>query len=928
MLQYRRMASKNPSKTLVIVDGNALVHRAFHALPPTLTSPSGQMTNAVYGFATIFLKMYRELKPDYVAVTFDRAAKTFRHDTYTEYKATRVKQPDELYEQFPLIKELVATFNVPIYELDGYEADDVIGTICKTTDGGVKKIIVTGDMDALQLIDDHTAVYTLKKGIGETVIYDAAAVEEKYGLTPKQIIDYKALRGDASDNIPGVRGIGEKTATELLQTFGTLDAVLKAAKKKDPKIKERIRLLLTEYEADARLSEELATIVTDAPIDFELDDARVQPINRQAVFKLFQELGFKSLLNRLPDNSPAVPTKTQGSLLGAAPDQATPTDDETSVVALRDGYHLITTAAAATKLAEEIAHQDTIALDTETTGLDPLSDRLLGLGLGWANGVAYYVTAPAISAELKKILADPKIKKVGHNLKFDIKVLATAGLAVNGVWFDTMVAAYLLNPGSRAHDLDTMAFTELGYEMTPIESLIGPKGKGQVTLADVALDRVADYCCEDVDYTWRLYAKLADELERQNMLGLMEKIETPLIPVLATMELTGVNIDGDFLDELDGDLENRRQKIDQQIYKLADKKFNIDSPLQLKEVLFDDLKISTAGLKKVKTGISTAAAELEKLAGRHPIIELISEHRELAKLQSTYTQALPKLVHPRTGRVHTSFNQTVTATGRLSSSDPNLQNIPIRTELGREIRKAFVADKGNVIVAADYSQIELRIVASLASDQHMIEIFRAGKDIHAATAAKIFDVPLDQVTKDMRRKAKEVNFGVLYGMGAYGLSWRTGISLGEAQEFIEKYFEAFDGVRDWIEGTLRHVREEGFVETLLGRIRYLPEIHSGMAPVRKAAERMAINAPIQGTAADLMKLAMIAVQAEIAKRYPAGEVKMVLQVHDELVFEVKKSLLAEVSTWVKDIMENIYELRVPIEVKVETGRSWGETTEI
>ncbi|MEK7139417.1 MAG: DNA polymerase I, partial [Patescibacteria group bacterium] len=715
------MASKNPSKTLVIVDGNALVHRAFHALPATLTSPSGQMTNAVYGFATIFLKMYRELKPDYVAVTFDRAAKTFRHDTYTEYKATRVKQPDELYEQFPLIKELVATFNVPIYELDGYEADDVIGTICKTTDGGVKKIIVTGDMDALQLIDDHTAVYTLKKGIGETVIYDAAAVEEKYGLTPKQIIDYKALRGDASDNIPGVRGIGEKTATELLQTFGTLDAVLKAAKKKDPKIKERIRLLLTEYEADARLSEELATIVTDAPIDFELDDARVQPINRQAVFKLFQELGFKSLLNRLPDNSPAVPTKTQGSLLGAAPDQATPTDDETSVVALRDGYHLITTAAAATKLAEEIAHQDTIALDTETTGLDPLSDRLLGLGLGWANGVAYYVTAPAISAELKKILADPKIKKVGHNLKFDIKVLATAGLAVNGVWFDTMVAAYLLNPGSRAHDLDTMAFTELGYEMTPIESLIGPKGKGQVTLADVALDRVADYCCEDVDYTWRLYAKLADELERQNMLGLMEKIETPLIPVLATMELTGVNIDGDFLDELDGDLENRRQKIDQQIYKLADKKFNIDSPLQLKEVLFDDLKISTAGLKKVKTGISTAAAELEKLAGRHPIIELISEHRELAKLQSTYTQALPKLVHPRTGRVHTSFNQTVTATGRLSSSDPNLQNIPIRTELGREIRKAFVADKGNVIVAADYSQIELRIVASLASDQHMIE---------------------------------------------------------------------------------------------------------------------------------------------------------------------------------------------------------------
>ncbi|MFA5075920.1 MAG: DNA polymerase I [Patescibacteria group bacterium] len=931
---------------LIVIDGNALIHRAFHALPP-LTSKDGMLVNAVYGFALILLKIYKDLKPDYVVLTLDKGKKTFRHQEYTEYKATRQKQPDELYAQIPVVEQLARAFNIPIYKEDNYEADDLIGTICRQTDGQVENIIVTGDMDTLQLINDDTAVFTLKKGINDTVIYDAAAVKERYGLAPAQMVDYKGLRGDPSDNLPGVKGVGEKTATELLQQFGTLENLYqeikktkkqenkKARKQEGEEIKPRIKELLLEHEKDALLSKHLATIVTDAPIKFNLQEAAVRGFDNQAVFMLFQHLGFKSLLNRLPELSGKQQQK-QGDLfaVGRGQGSALPVQESgaRSDFKMPKGYHLVDDAKSLKSFLVELKKQAVIAIDTETTGLNTLEAKLVGIGFSWRAGEGWYLAIghrlPAIGDEIKKILEDKNVQKIGHNLKYDLEILQQAGIDVQGVYFDTMIASYLLNSGSRAHDLDTLAFTELGHEMIPIESLIGPKGKDQLTLDQVPVERVAEYCCEDADYTYQLYQKLSNEVERKNILGLMEKIEMPLIPILVQMELTGVKIDPKFLAKLDARIEKERLIADQKIHQLAGTDFNIDSPLQLKEVLFDKLKISTGGLKKLKTGISTAAAELEKLRGRHEIIDYISQHRELAKLQSTYTQALPDLVDSITGRVHTSFNQTVTSTGRLSSSEPNLQNIPIRTELGGQIRRAFVAEKGYQILAADYSQIELRIVASLAEDKKMLEIFQNNEDIHTATAAEINGVKLSEVTKEMRRNAKEVNFGVLYGMGAYGLAWRTGISREQAQEFITKYFSAFSGVEQFIRETLASAREHGYVETLFGRVRYLPEISSGLAQVRNAAERMAINAPIQGTAADLIKLAMIQVDQKLKQEFQPDEVKMVLQVHDELVFEVKNSVVKKAARLIQETMENVYKLRVPIEVKIEVGDNWGETKEI
>ncbi|MBI5622123.1 DNA polymerase I [Candidatus Falkowbacteria bacterium] len=927
-------------KKLVIIDGNALIHRAFHALPPTLRTKDGTVVNAVYGFALILLKIYKELKPDYLALTLDRAAPTFRHIEYTEYKAHRIKQPDELYAQIPLVRDLAGAFNIPTYELDGYEADDLIGTITAKTDGGVRNIIVTGDMDTLQLVDNDTEVFTMKKGVNDTVTYDSAAVVERYGLRPDQMIDYKALRGDASDNIPGVRGIGEKTAVELLQQFGTLENVYKEIKKLRNKeitsVRPRVAELLLEHEQDAQMSQHLATIVRDAPIKFMIEDAVVAGYDQQAVFDLFQKLEFKSLLSKIPGMEGRQRPESKEGQRGLFDNSKSQIQNNKSEInskfQIRNGYHLLDDEKSFKKFIVELKKQKLIVIDTETTGLDTITDTLLGIGFCWKEGEGYYLEIKKlrnkeIEKAISRILSDEKVKKVGHNLKFDIEVLTNAGFTVRGVYFDTMLASYLLDPGSRAHDLDTLAFTELGYQMTPIEQLIG-LGKSQITLADVAVEVVADYCCEDVDYTFRLYQKLSNAIEQRNSFGLMETIEMPLVAVLAKMELLGVKIDMKFLGQLDREIETTRQKLDKKIFAMAGKEFNLDSPLQLKEILFETLEIPTEGLKRGKTGFSTAAAELDKMRGLHPIIDLISEHRELAKLQSTYTQALPKLVNKKTGRVHTSFNQTVAATGRLSSSDPNLQNIPIRTSLGREVRKAFIAEKGCQILKADYSQIELRIVASLAQDKEMLAIFKRGEDIHAATAAAIHGVPLDSVTKEMRYSAKEVNFGVLYGMGAYGLSWRTGISMAEAKNFIDKYFKTFSGVKKFVDSTIKFARRDGYVETLFGRRRYLPEINSGMAQVKNAAERMAINAPIQGTAADLIKLAMIALDTKLAAEFTTEEVKMILQVHDELVFEVKSGLVKTVAPLVKDVMENVYQLRVPIVVDVEAGESWGETGEV
>ena len=894
----------------VIIDGNALLHRAFHAVPP-LTTKDGRLVNAVYGFVTILMRVMKDIKPRYIAATFDLKAPTFRHEEYEEYKATRVKQPDELYDQLEPIKEIVKAFNIPIYEVKGFEADDIIGTVSKKLDSNkeIDTFIVTGDLDTLQLVDDNTFVYTLKRSIADTIIYDESAVKERYqGLLPDQLIDYKALRGDPSDNIPGVKGIGDKTAIELLQIFGSLDGIYKNYQKSN-KITPRIKELLKNYKQDAYMSKRLATIVTNVPLEFDLTDNEFTGVNREKVIKIFQDLEFKSLLGKVPDLEEKL--KVNNNNLNSAQTE-------------KHRYVLVDTKSKFASFVKKLVKQKIFAFDTETSGLDPWQSELVGISFCWQKGIAYYLPWAEIKSfdlsQLKKIFADKNTSKVGHNLKFDIEVLLQIGWSVGGDFFDTMVAAYLLRPGERQLKLDTLVFGEFGYQMTAIEELIGKRGKEQKSMDQLPAAEIVDYACEDADYTWRLYKSLIKDLTRAGQDKLFDKIEMPLISVLVEMEKNGVKIDRDYLEKFNNKIKRDIEKLAARIYKLCGYEFNIASPKQLKEVLFTKLDIPTEGLKKTKTGISTAASELEKMRGLHPVIDLISEYRELTKLQSTYIEALPKLINPKTGRVHTSFNQTVTATGRLSSSDPNLQNIPIRTNLGRQIRKAFVAESGRVLLSADYSQIELRVAAHLSGDKNMIETFKNYGDIHVTTAAFIFDVPVDEVDSDMRRKAKEVNFGVLYGMGAYGLAQRTGISRSQAQEFIRKYFAKYARMYEYREEILKQAKAKGYVETLFGRKRFLPDINSGVAVVKQAAERAAINMPIQGTSADIIKMAMIEVEKKIKRLYPSS--KLILQVHDELVLEVPTKEAKLVAEILKQKMEKVTKLKVPLVVDVKQGRDW------
>lgn len=909
------------TKKLIIIDANALIHRAFHALPP-LTNKAGQLTNAVYGFTLILLKAIKSLQPDYLVAAFDLKAKTFRHEAYEEYKATRKKQPQELYDQIPLVKEVLQSFNIPIFEKAGLEADDLIGTIAhlKSIDRPeIETIIVTGDQDVFQLIDENTKALSPHKGLSETVLYDVKTIKEKFGgLNPKQLIDFKALRGDPSDNIPGIKGIGEKGAIDLLNNFQTLEKIYQNLN--SDKIKERTKKLLTEQKANAFLSKKLATIVTDAPIKFDLNDCAFSGFDKSQVIVVFQKLNFTSLLNQLANLNSRLKIKgEQGSLFCQL---ATPTKEE------KVDYQLIASKKAAQKFLSELKKQKEFALDTETTGLDPFTNELVGIGFAWQKNQATYLPVEqlkTIKKELAAILKNSQVKKIGNNLKYDLAILAENDLPVAGVYFDTMIASYLLNPGNRQHNLNNLAFVELGREMQKIQELIG-EGKNQITLKEVPLAKVAHYCGADADTTFQLYKKLKAELEKQNLFNLLEKIEMPLVQVLTKVEQNGVKINAPFLNKLAKQTGEQIKKLEKKIHQLAKTKFNIASPLQLKEILFKKLKISSQELGKTKTGISTAADELEKLRGQHEIIDLILEYRELAKLKNTYLDALPQLVNKKDGRVHTSFNQTVTATGRLSSSNPNLQNIPIRTSAGQKIRQAFVAEKGNQIVKADYSQIELRIVASLANDKKMLAAFENKVDIHTQTAALINDLPPEKVTPILRRQAKEVNFGVLYGMGAWGLAQRTGLSPQKAKEFIDRYFENYQAVKKYLVATIEMAREKGYVETFYGRRRYLPEINSGISQVRGAAERMAVNMPVQGTAADLIKLAMIAIDQKLPKISPAS--KMILQVHDELVFEVPQAEVTKVAKLIEQEMNGVYRLRAKIETEISAGPSWGETEKL
>lgn len=891
------------SKKLFLIDGNSFCYRAFYAIR-LLTNSRGQPTNAVYGFATMLTKMIKENKPDMVAVAFDLKGETFRHKKFEEYKAHRKPMPDDLASQLPYIKKLVRAYNIPVYEKEGYEADDVLATIArKAAKSGIETFIVTGDKDALQLVDERIKVLSTHK---DGLVYDAEKVKEVYGAGPERITDIMALMGDATDNIPGVKGIGEKTAVELISEFGSLDGLYKNIEKVKSESKRRI---LKEGEESARLSKELAVVDTGVPVEIDLAGMELKEPDSAALAELFRELEFRSLLKEI---SP------KGGL-----------DSE---------YTLVEDWEAFEKLAGELEFQKEFTFDFETTDEDPMKARLAGVSFSWKAGRCFFVglcekdetsaadrerklgTSRVLKA-LKPIFENDKIKKTGQNIKYEYVVLANYGIRLAGIEFDTMVASYLLNPSKLNHNLDDISFEYLDHKMTtPIEELIG-KGKSAVTMDRVGIEKVCNYCCEDSDVTIRLKETLGKEISKRGLDKLFYDVEIPLIEVLACMEITGVSIDRDYLAGMSEEMEKKLSRLTKKIYEIAGEEFNINSPKQLSVILFEKLKLPV--IKRTKTGVSTDEEVLTKLAMSHPLPEALLGYRELAKLKSTYVDTLPGLINPKTGKVHTSFNQTVTQTGRLSSSDPNLQNIPVKTEEGARIRKAFVpSGKGNILISADYSQIELRILAHLSGDRQLIAAFKEGADIHAFTASLVFGVDEKAVTPEMRNMAKTVNFGIVYGMSPYGLSQGLGIDVNKAKEFIDSYFERYPDVKAYLESLIEEARENGFVTTLLGRRRYIPEIGSSDIRMRQFAERTAVNTPIQGSAADVIKVAMIEIDGRLRKK--ALESRMILQVHDELVFDVAKGEKEEVSAIVKDGMENVIKLKVPVEAHIESGKNWLE----
>ncbi|MEK9129903.1 MAG: DNA polymerase I [Patescibacteria group bacterium] len=921
----------------IIIDGNALLHRAWHAIP-LLYTKKGELVNVVFGFAMILLRVLKELNPSHFVVTFDKKAPTFRHKLFEKYKAQRKKQPDEFYNQIPRVKELLEVFDIPIFEKDGYEADDLIGTIahqltlskCKSPK---EIIIVTGDLDTLQLVNENVKIYTFKKSVSETIVYDAKTIKERYGLTPEQMIDFKALRGDPSDNIIGVPGIGEKTAIELLKKFDTLEKIYEAMPELNDQIKERTKMLLLQHKDAAFLSKKMVTILKDAPIQIELEKCKLAGFDQKKIMQLFQELEFKSLLPKILEFFKTQEYKNIEQKNNEMQEYKNIKTDNTD-------YQLIDTEEKFEKFLQELKKQKAFALDTETTGLNPFNAKLLGISFCWKKGKAYYINIQNSEYKiqnLKNILENSKIKKYGHNIKFDAAILQEQGINLKGINFDTMIASYLLNPGSRAHNLDSVVFIELGHQMISFENLIGNKipktidaKKLEQIIESVSIQKMAEYSCEDADYTFQLIDKLMSQLKEKNLWNLFQKIEMPLIPVLVKMEKNGIKINTKILKKLTEQLIVYEKQLKENIYLLAGNEFNVNSSIQLKKILFEKLKISINGIKKTKTGISTAASELEKLKGMHPIINLIFEYREIFKLRSTYSETLPKLINLNTQRVHTSFNQTITATGRLSSSNPNLQNIPIKGKFSKEIRRAFVVEDGCKLITADYSQIELRIIASLANDKKMILAFKKNEDIHIRTAAEINECGLDQVNSEMRQQAKAINFGIIYGMGVYGLVQRTGISSVKAKEFIEKYFQIHNGIKNYLEEIKKAAKKNEYVETLFGRRRYLPEINSKIFQIQNTAERMAINMPIQGTAADLIKIAMIRINERIYNEM-FDKIKIISQVHDELIFEVKNDFIKDAIKLIRQEMEESPEtkrFKVPIKVKIKIGDNWGEMKEM
>lgn len=908
---------------LYLIDGHSLAYRAFFALPSTMTNRNGLHTNAIYGFAAILLNLLQSERPDYIAVAFDLKTPTFRHLMYPDYKGHRPPAPPEFVEQIPYIKKTVEYFSIKYFELAGYEADDILGTLAsQTQEKQLQTVIVTGDLDALQLVSDHIKIMTTRKGISDTVLYDEAEVMTRYGLSPDQIVDLKSLKGDASDNIPGVPGIGEKTALKLLHEYQTLDNILQHISQITP---TGLREKLSANVDKARLSYTLAKINRSVPIKVELSELKTC-FPGEELKSFFVEMQFSSLIAKL-GLSATVPSlrKVQGD------------------------YRVVDTPEQLATVSTQLLHEKEFAFDVETTSTDSTNTTIVGLSVCSREGAAWYFPFPVscappelavqqslFSAEptpsvyktvplddlivfFRKLMSTASLK-IGQNIKFDINVLRSIGIPVLGPFFDTMVADYLLDPIRSKHNLKFLSEYYLGLQMTNITELIG-SGKDQTTMDKIPIDLVAPYCCADADITLRLKNLLLPKLEAAHLLDYYGTFEAPLIKILSDMECAGIKLDTYYLQDLSAIITHQIEQEEQYIHQLAGQKFNINSSLQTSQILFDKLNLQQG--KKTKTGHSTDIEVLQSLAGQHEIAARIIAYRQLTKLKNTYIQTLPTLINPATGRLHTTFNQAITATGRLSSTNPNLQNIPIKTEMGSRIRKAFTPQAENhVLLSIDYSQMELRILASLSADPLLCQAFRNGEDIHTATAAILYEVSPEQVTADMRRKAKTINFGIIYGMGPKGLSDALHISLLEASQFIKNYFSKYPGIKTFIDVTINSAIDTGYVTTYYGRKRPIPELTTAASKGKNAGKRIAVNSVIQGTAADIVKLKMIRLDAHLDKLdYFA---RILLQVHDELVIEVDKRFISEFSILIQTEMEALPEFAVPFTTNITYGNNWQE----
>ena len=916
---------------LFLLDAYALIYRSYFAFinAPRVNS-KGLNTSTMFGFVNTLEQLLKNENPTHIAIAFDLHGPTFRHDMFPEYKAQRDVMPEDIRKAIPYIREIIKGYNIPILEKAGFEADDVIGTLAKTAEReGFQVFMVTPDKDYAQLVSENIFMYKPKRMGNEMEILGVAQVCENFQIqNPLQVIDVLGLMGDTSDNIPGCPGIGPKTAMKLVSEFGSVDGVYQNIGKLKGKQKES----LEQFEDQVRMSRKLAEIILDVPLEFNQEELLRSEPDYNHLRSIFLELEFRALAEKiLPTTTkvaPPTPAFEQGTLFSLG-EQTQPevSGVHEDIRSTSHHYHLVTTDEQIKALVSKLEQQPEFCFDTETTGLDPHTDLLVGLSIAFKSGEAYYIPIPndqakaiLIIQEFKLVFANDKILKIGQNMKFDILFLSRYGLEIKGDYFDTMVAHYLIQPELR-HNLDYLSEIYLGYKKVATEELIGKRGKKQLTMRQVDLEQIKEYAGEDADITFQLKALLDAELKKFNVEKLFREVEMPLLKVLVQMEQAGLKIDPKVLDDYAVSLREQIIELETSIIELAGEHFNISSPKQLGYILFEKLMLDPKAKKTKTKQYSTGEEILVNLVDKHPIINKILEHRGLKKLLSTYVEALPKLINPKTGKLHTSFNQTIAATGRLSSTNPNLQNIPIRDENGREIRKAFIAsDQEHTFLSADYSQIELRIMAALSGDKVMTAAFLNGEDIHAATASKIFGVPLNEVSSDMRRKAKTANFGILYGISAFGLAQRLNIPRGEAKQLIDDYFANFSMVKDYMDAQLVLARERGYVETIMGRKRYLSDINSANASVRAFAERNAINAPIQGSAADIIKVAMINISKRFAEK--GFKSQMTLQVHDELNFDVLKTELEEVKAVVKFEMENAVKLDVPLEVEMDAAENW------